>query len=47
MTTPTTMERGKGKPEKKKKGRDKSEKTKGRVIYDRARERGREWAVYL
>ena len=35
-TTPTPMERGKGKLEKKKKGKDKSE---GRVIYDKVRER--------
>ena len=40
MTTPTTSERGKGKPEKKKKGKDKSDKSEGRVIYDRVRNSG-------
>jgi hypothetical protein len=35
-TTPTSpAERGKGKLEKRKKGRDKSEKAEGKVIYDR------------
>ena len=37
-TTPTSpTERGKGKLEKRKKGKDKSEKAEGRVIYDRVR----------
>ena len=36
VATPTT-ERSKGKLEKKKKGKDKSEKTEGKVIYDRVR----------
>ena len=37
-TTPTSpTERGKGKLEKRRKGRDKSEKAEGKVIYDRVR----------
>ena len=43
LTTSSPTERGKGKLEKKKKGRDKSEKSEGRVIYDRVRDRCNEY----
>ena len=38
MTTPSSSERVKGKPEIKKKGKDKAEKTEGKVTYDRVRD---------
>ena len=47
-TTPTSpAERGKGKLEKRRKGRDKSEKAEGKVIYDRVRDRAQEVIVHV